>query len=846
MRVQCPVSRWARAISLAAFCLGLASSVSAQAGPAFSTQAPISGIVGSTFTVFLPVFNTGAADAANVLVTSVALGHMAPTNLSLPQSIGTLVAGDHHVLDLGFDAGVVSVGANYLLTVRGTYQAGTQTLGFALNRFVGVSIPSDSTATLIQHWIVLDEALAEANSLPGLDPVADQQTMLNSFRSHPEFIDSGIDVPSSSVWATFANGEALIFGNDRNPYPQPHATSILALAATNYSPKVSANLAAPTDTTPGSGKLPSELPASSAVSLRNTLPRFPFGDADLIHDLEKMLSPQNYQVTKPDASVDLNGSLRSAGGDGVFYITSHGGFHKRAGTIWDYGIWTSTKADAWMDARLPTSDVFGTPLTPPTLIHMMALAYTDPAGNDVYETHYAFTSSFVRKYFSNFSNASLAYIDACGSDDPRLTAGQDAQDLKRAFLDKNASVYVGWSATVDDGISTDSARLVFDRLLGANQFFLETGATPSGEVFKQRPFDWQSTVTDLPKHSLGLDADFARNTLAVLKFTQNSSLDLARVFGLLAPSIDQVEVDEAGTLTPPNNFFITGLFGSDLPTVTVGGDNPSKGTTATTGGRELSSCADSEPDIVKCGDLSPSGDGSAGNVQVSVRGHNSNIAQLTYWQGPFQFIVAGEDTLKQTVNFNVAFRQDIRLHRPVIHNPPVEPSSSTDFPIQAIYPVSTASYSCTGTGVYVTPLPGVISETFTWTGGGTLPLFQGRNVFFTDGFALEGTVVSHTALLLYLTAGTLLTPGCQYMDVILSTSGTTTTVPDVLPVLTANFISALKVTLDPDSAAITSPNPPPSGAAPCLILITNPCQATMNWSEIMPLANTQPDPMSAR
>jgi hypothetical protein len=822
-----------RLIALGALLAGCVPRVSAQAGPVFSTQTAISGVTGSQFVVFLPIFNTGSVDADNVQVTFVTLGHTTPTNLALPVSENTWAAGDHAVLDLRFDSTAVSMGANYLLTVRGTYQVGTQTLGFALNRFVTITVPSESTLTVIQHWIVLDDVLDVANSLPGIDPAADNQTMLNYFRSRPGFIDSDIDAPSSSVWATFANGEELIIASDRDGLAASSSTSLLRSATTtNFTSGLSSPPLVRTLAAPSSAKTLSELPVSSSVSLRNTLPYPPFEDAILLHDITNMLVPQNYLVASPDVSVDLNGSLRTAGGDGVFYLTSHGGFHGRPPGIWDYGIWSSTKADAYMDMRL-AADLLP---SSPNLIHMTALLARFPGKKRVKEMHYAFTSNFVRKYFKPFSNSSFVYIDACGSDDPRESGGQNAQNLKQAFLDKNASVYAGWTATVGDGVATGSARLVFDRLSGANQFFKEVN-------FNQRPFDWQSVINnDIQEHNLGVD----QGSGALLDFTINPTLTQdSQVFGLLAPSIDQVEVDESGTFDPPNNLLLTGIFGSDLATVTVGGDNPSPGTTATTGGAELATCLNAEPDLITCGDLSPSGNGSGGNVQVSVRGHNSNIARLTYWQGPFQFIAAGEDSLKQTVNFNIAFRQDIRLHRPVIHKPPIEPNSTPEFPIQAIFPVSTANYSCAGTAVYVTPLPGAITETFTWTGGGSLPLVQGRNAFFTDGFALGGGVASHTTLFLDLAAGTILKPGCQYTDVILATNGTTT-LTSVLPVSTADFIGTLQVTLDPVSAAITPPNPPPSGAAPCLILIMNPCQATMNWSEITPLANTAPDPNSAR
>jgi hypothetical protein len=877
MLVRTLAKRLPTIVAVMVFCVATVPTAPAQSGPVFSTQTPISGIAGSTFTVFLPVFNTGGADATNVQVTSVALGHMSPTNLSLPQYIGTLAVGDHETLDFQFDSTLLAVGGHYLLTARGTYQFGAQTLGFAVNRFV---VPSPATGVLlteIQHWMALDALGVEADSMPGLDRDTDNAALLAFIRSRPDFVDSDIDPDSHSVWATFSDGRLIILGNDFNLTNSAPASST-AIEVPTASPlglvrprklRTAPVTALTTPSTQAPSFTPSELPHSSVVRVISGVTGGGWDASNTaISSIDSWLSAQNYtQAAGADASVASLKTVGKSGSEGVFFIITHGDMGGRNNR--QYGLWTSTRAGIDGEIGLSTTenppgvtdaDINGIPPNiPPTLITLRETEEFDKLTNKWRKKwHYAITTQFVQTYFKDFSQASFVFLVACNSD----SAAVPVQAFQNALYAKKASVLAGWTNEVNVVKAPTTAQLIFDRLLGANQFAKETTPTDSGQQFKQRPFDYVSASTDMELHddcpnsdllgdtACGIDA----STGAVLVFNRNPAFTAEQdVFGLLAPSIDQLQIDESSTFTsPPANFILTGLFGSEVGVVTVGGANPTDPTksTAMTGGRALSACfADDQVDNrIDCGDLPPSGDGSAGNVQVSVRGHNSNIAQLTYWQGPFTFTAAGEDSLKQTVNFNVAFREDIRLHRPVIHYPPVEPSSTIDFPIQAIYPVSTANYSCTGMGLYPTPLPGVISETFTWTGGGTLPLVQGRNAFFTDGFALGGIVVSHTALLLDLSAGTLLTPGCQYKDVILSTDGITT-VFDVLPVSTGEFIGPFQVTLDPGSAAIaaiTPPNPPPSGAAPCLILITDPCQATITWNQIMPLANTQPDPKSAR
>ena len=73
------------------------------------------------------------AEAA-IRTTSATLGHATLTGPVFPVAAGTLAAGDYYGVDLQFSASNLLLGQNYLLTVRGTYTLGLQTLGFAVNR----------------------------------------------------------------------------------------------------------------------------------------------------------------------------------------------------------------------------------------------------------------------------------------------------------------------------------------------------------------------------------------------------------------------------------------------------------------------------------------------------------------------------------------------------------------------------------------------------------------------------------------------------------------------------------------------------------------------------------------
>ena len=192
----------------------------ALAQSALSTQTPVSGLDGSTFVVFLPVLNSGNAMVRDVQLTAVTLSGASLHNPSLPYKLPeALRPNDSDVLDLQFTGSTLGAGSRHLLTVRGTYQSGGQVFGFTLNRFVTVTLPDSSLLTEIQHWVDIDEVKAQGNTLPGMDAAADNQALLAIIQANPDFVRSGIDAPSSSVWAVFADGTSTIFGNDRLPAP---------------------------------------------------------------------------------------------------------------------------------------------------------------------------------------------------------------------------------------------------------------------------------------------------------------------------------------------------------------------------------------------------------------------------------------------------------------------------------------------------------------------------------------------------------------------------------------------------------------------------------------------------
>lgn len=102
----------------------------------FGTSKPGISEVGSTLMVAIPITNIGSVDASNVRVTAATLRTTTLISPSFPVSLGTIQAGKSTVFQANFNGGPLALNTSYLLTISGTYTAGTATAGFTVNRFI--------------------------------------------------------------------------------------------------------------------------------------------------------------------------------------------------------------------------------------------------------------------------------------------------------------------------------------------------------------------------------------------------------------------------------------------------------------------------------------------------------------------------------------------------------------------------------------------------------------------------------------------------------------------------------------------------------------------------------------
>jgi hypothetical protein len=550
------------------------------------------------------------------------------------------------------------------------------------------------------------QALHEFMSLlDGADTATDSQTIVQFLQFRPEFLEAGISDGGLTVWARWNDGVEYMFVRNLTPPTSSGASTSSSRSSQDSlesAPHLSVDLAArlrstiaspsPFNGWPENGH-PPNLPASSQIRLLDAMGPG-WETADVRPVLRELLEiGQNYEEIAADASVQ---SLRGVAGDAVFYFFTHGGTGEGAA---DYALWTATQRSELLD----NDTKIKADLAAKNLIHYEACfdnTLPCPTRGPVptvngYEDHYAITDRFIDAYWSNFSQNSLVYMDICDS------MSDSAQRLRAAMRSKHASLILGWPAHARSEDSAPTAKFVFDRLVGANSSIAPERAITG---FNQRPFDWISVLNiDCAAHSMCS----SEGTKLTKEESVSPSCSAAAFggcfaeFGLLAPSIRQLQVEEE-----VNQLLIYGLFGADPGPLHR---------SVSIGGKSIPIVAWSG--YVIATSLPP---GAVGDVIVSVNNHTSNVAQLTEWRASFTMSLTDLQQLRQTMKLNVHFRGDVRRTRRFIHEAPepVQPPipSFVGYPLATLESDSSVPlWTCGGNA---TVHFGDMTVSETWNGSG--------------------------------------------------------------------------------------------------------------------------------
>jgi hypothetical protein len=447
----------------------------------------------------------------------------------------------------------------------------------------------------------------------------------------PTIEDAGVTPGTTTVWARFTDDVMLIIPNNRDlssaadtlvdppSLPEPPAVERPPVTVPEGRRMVTALSA------PDKGL---ELPVPATFRAVN-----PIGTChvDPLPVLKSLLRGGGYVDARPGpATVE---GLKAVRGDGVFYINTHGAVGIDGNQTPQYALWTATPFDiANLTATYKQMLLDGE-------LAVVVQKTNDPQGGCSNLAHYGVTALFVNRYM-RFAKHSLVVIDACES------ASVAAIDMRQAFANAGASVYVGWTRKVNDSFAYSAMKYMIDRLLGVNRI--------SPESPKQRAFNIDDVREDMATNRNLVDDPYQHAILTVFHMKDD--------FGLLSPSIQFLSVEEGAS---QSELIIAGMFGTD----------PGSGHRAVKINDQALDVIEWQPNLIRC-DLPVAGASAAGTVVVEVgAGANprlSNAVNLTEWRGEMKYERDDPGNQRADMTLKVHFRADVHSFRDKPHETPWE------------------------------------------------------------------------------------------------------------------------------------------------------------------------------
>jgi hypothetical protein len=594
---------------------------------------------------------------------------------------------------------------NSTLTTAGTNAQFSLSGNAMFFRVVGAGGSGGQSITAARRLQILDEINQKIDSLSGTNADADNQELARFLSGYSELRDISIST-DSCIWAEFTDGRLLTLVGNRGSSD----TLTNELTALPAWPQAASSAGIARGSVPLSklGGVPLSLATAPPVlgipkSSKAYLLTHPALGMDLSHPINWQAAPEmktwfadyGYQVVQQDATLDALASVQNAG---VFYYEGHSAFREDKQK---FILVTATTIDE------PISPGFSND------VHYAIILRPRPNRRN----YYAVTPDFVQKYM-RFSDNSFVLINSCSA------AAANATVLVQAFFNPpvQASAFAGWTDSVQDSSAWRAARYLFDRLLGANQAFDPVRSPDFAETPPQRSFAYPDVLLDMQNRNLN-QSQAPGHPTAQLVVIPNAQAPTR--FGILAPSIEAIRVDEAN-----EKLHIFGIF-----------DPTSSASVVVSDGQTLAvNAADSVSTSEIVSSLPAAGPPSAGQVWVyqGAQQARSNKVPLTEWRLKVQgvrYFAGDQPQPSATFNFEIHFRADVHRTRLAPHQQPVRLLTTTDAARDSTCTLVDAS------GIYSVPalnysvqwaLPSPVVLPIIYGGVGDLS-FSGNATFYTNG-----------------------------------------------------------------------------------------------------------------
>jgi hypothetical protein len=501
--------------------------------------------------------------------------------------------------------------------------------------------------------------------------------------------DAGYSREEQTVWAHFHDGRFIMFVNNLRRVTDGQQGGRQRQGEID-------------DVSIDSGARPRELPSQKKVSILNGMGTAFIDPTNAIKQIFAA-AKTDYMIEQGEASVK---NLKGIGSDhAIFYLSTHGGADslKQVGgkkVEATLGFWTTD------ECTVENEKNFKDDLDNFRLGYMMAMNNQPSPGKVTIDKHYAFTAEFVKAYM-HFGENALIYFTACNGFREK-PSGVNFRETVISKAEKQHAAYLGWTQPIYEGDGYVAAKFVFDRLLGANSPNAPGTHFPiPQEDPYQRSFDVDAVLKDMASKGLNVSNVVEDDgTVVQAVFKCYNKIDPDTRF-ILTPSISYLEMYEYFEW-----LYIWGIFGDDpgvdQRTVTIDGVE--------------AEVIDWSRDKIQC-KIKPSGKGSAGDVIVKIRDHQSNPRRLTDWRGQLKYTRPSAGSYKETTLIDFHIRRDVGLYRKAPATSP-EKVSPTIFPGPARD--TKANYTFGGDAKYTT-VSGNCTYTYyaSWQNGqGTLSLFD--------------------------------------------------------------------------------------------------------------------------
>lgn len=505
----------------------------------------------------------------------------------------------------------------------------------------------------------LNEVDAAVADIPPGEPEDRVQAIADYLATRPEFVETGIAASTVSAWGRTENGEILCVV-DTLPLPSAGLVSVdevVAEGEEGESPKFDDIWAEAVYEKPDA--LPvnrTEMPGGINCHLVSSDHVASWLHNNALAMVLRLAGRGRYQQPLGSSGADVfrNGSIERLAllnDTGIFYTHSIVSAAKLPNGDEVAALLTSDDVTAASEATYRNLLRDGS-----LVIMLVPNMHTAQTEGPERLRRFGITSKFIREKMRLANNA-LVYIDAgYGNHD----------DLRQAFLDIGASVYLAWNGMPSNDAKPNKSAIFFSQHMVNEDF-----ADPlfSWADSPTRPFDYQNV------YSMLMARGFGRDTPGLIPSPDDPYLSLTEGDGdlaILSPSIAYLVVDENPENPSPETalLHIYGSFGSD----------PGAGNREVLLRREPLQIESWSPSEITC--LIPARDSAghtSGRVIVVNRGVESNATPLTEWYLPVTMFTRNDVTgFYDQANFTLHLRLDVHGYRSILNQPyplPAPPAS---------------------------------------------------------------------------------------------------------------------------------------------------------------------------